>query len=289
MSMRMKAHGTQLRASGDPYFSHPVEVAGILAEMKLDTASIVTGLLHDTVEDTVATLDEIDAAVRRRDRPAGRRRHQAVAARAAVRADQAGREFPQAGARDVERHPRAAGQARRPPAQHAHARITSRSRRQAPAHRARDDGHLCAARRAHRHAADEGRARGPGLRRAQSRRPRHRCWPASATCASKGERHRAADRGRAGQDAEGRRARRRRSRAARRRPIRSGARCSARTSSFEQLSDIMAFRVIVDDVGALLPGARHACTAAITCVPGSASRTTSRRPSRTTTARCTPA
>src|SRR5204862_2401507 len=55
----MKAHGAQLRASGDPYFSHPVEVAGILAQMKLDGASIVTGLLHDTVEDTVATLDDI--------------------------------------------------------------------------------------------------------------------------------------------------------------------------------------------------------------------------------------
>jgi guanosine-3',5'-bis(diphosphate) 3'-pyrophosphohydrolase len=56
----MKAHGAQKRASGDPYFSHPVEVAGILSQMKLDSASIVTGLLHDTVEDTVATLDEIE-------------------------------------------------------------------------------------------------------------------------------------------------------------------------------------------------------------------------------------
>jgi GTP pyrophosphokinase len=56
----MKAHGTQKRASGDPYFSHPVEVAGILAGMKLDSSSIVTGLLHDTVEDTLATLDEIE-------------------------------------------------------------------------------------------------------------------------------------------------------------------------------------------------------------------------------------
>src|SRR5260221_9836517 len=55
----LKNHGTQLRASGDPYFSHPVEVAGILSEMKLDTASIVTGLLHDTLEDTDATRDEI--------------------------------------------------------------------------------------------------------------------------------------------------------------------------------------------------------------------------------------
>jgi GTP pyrophosphokinase len=56
----MKAHGAQLRASGDPYFSHPVEVAGILAGMKLDAASIITGLLHDTVEDTVATLEDIE-------------------------------------------------------------------------------------------------------------------------------------------------------------------------------------------------------------------------------------
>jgi GTP pyrophosphokinase len=56
----MKAHGAQLRESGDPYFSHPVEVAGLLAQMKLDTASVATGLLHDTVEDTVATLDEIE-------------------------------------------------------------------------------------------------------------------------------------------------------------------------------------------------------------------------------------
>src|SRR5579859_4695793 len=56
----MKAHGAQLRASGDPYFSHPVEVAGLLAQMKLDGASIITGLLHDTVEDTVATLEDIE-------------------------------------------------------------------------------------------------------------------------------------------------------------------------------------------------------------------------------------
>lgn len=56
----MKAHGSQLRASGDPYFSHPLEVAGIITGLKLDTASIATALLHDTVEDTVATLDELD-------------------------------------------------------------------------------------------------------------------------------------------------------------------------------------------------------------------------------------
>lgn len=56
----MKAHGTQKRASGDPYFIHPLEVAGILVTMRLDVATIVTALLHDTVEDTIATLDEIE-------------------------------------------------------------------------------------------------------------------------------------------------------------------------------------------------------------------------------------
>ena len=56
----MKAHGAQLRASGDPYFHHPVEVAGILTGLRLDIASIATALLHDTVEDTGATLDEIE-------------------------------------------------------------------------------------------------------------------------------------------------------------------------------------------------------------------------------------
>ncbi len=58
----MKAHGSQKRASGDPYISHPIEVAGILANMKLDSAAIITGLLHDTVEDTVATLGEVEKA-----------------------------------------------------------------------------------------------------------------------------------------------------------------------------------------------------------------------------------
>jgi GTP pyrophosphokinase len=55
----MKMHGSQKRASGDPYFSHPIEVAGILTNYKLDTSSIVTALLHDIVEDTLASLDDI--------------------------------------------------------------------------------------------------------------------------------------------------------------------------------------------------------------------------------------
>jgi len=56
----VKAHGAQLRHSGDPYFSHPVEVAGILTELKLDTATIVTALLHDVIEDTTSTFEEIE-------------------------------------------------------------------------------------------------------------------------------------------------------------------------------------------------------------------------------------
>ncbi len=56
----MKAHGNQKRASGDPYFSHPLEVAAILTEFKLDDATIVAALLHDVIEDTDVTRAEID-------------------------------------------------------------------------------------------------------------------------------------------------------------------------------------------------------------------------------------
>ncbi len=56
----MQAHGSQVRASGDPYFSHPLEVAGILTDLKLDSASIVTALLHDVVEDTEYSLDQVE-------------------------------------------------------------------------------------------------------------------------------------------------------------------------------------------------------------------------------------
>jgi RelA/SpoT family (p)ppGpp synthetase len=56
----MRAHGEQTRASGDPYFTHPLEVAAILTGLKLDDATIVAALLHDTIEDTEATRAEID-------------------------------------------------------------------------------------------------------------------------------------------------------------------------------------------------------------------------------------
>jgi GTP diphosphokinase / guanosine-3',5'-bis(diphosphate) 3'-diphosphatase len=55
----MMAHGSQLRASGDAYFSHPIEVAGILTDLKLDSDTIATAILHDTIEDTVASYEDI--------------------------------------------------------------------------------------------------------------------------------------------------------------------------------------------------------------------------------------
>jgi GTP pyrophosphokinase len=55
----MKAHGSQTRASGDPYYMHPIWVAWLLTSLKLDHKSIITALLHDTVEDTLTTLEEI--------------------------------------------------------------------------------------------------------------------------------------------------------------------------------------------------------------------------------------
>jgi guanosine-3',5'-bis(diphosphate) 3'-pyrophosphohydrolase len=55
----MRAHGPQKRASGDPYFSHPLEVAGILTDLRMDTATIATALLHDTVEDTDTTIQQV--------------------------------------------------------------------------------------------------------------------------------------------------------------------------------------------------------------------------------------
>ncbi|MBI4620186.1 MAG: bifunctional (p)ppGpp synthetase/guanosine-3',5'-bis(diphosphate) 3'-pyrophosphohydrolase [Desulfobacterales bacterium] len=55
-----KIHQGQVRLSGEPYLIHPLEVAGILADLKLDVATIATGLLHDAVEDTFATLEEIE-------------------------------------------------------------------------------------------------------------------------------------------------------------------------------------------------------------------------------------
>ena len=57
----MQKHGRQRRASGDPYISHPLEVAAILTDLHMDESTIAVALLHDTIEDTSATRAEIDA------------------------------------------------------------------------------------------------------------------------------------------------------------------------------------------------------------------------------------
>ena len=180
----LKKHGTQLRASGDPYFSHPVEVAGILAEMRLDTASIVTGLLHDTIEDTDATRDEIARLFGDERRPAGRRRHQAVAAGGPVG--------------DAPRRPRTCASScwpcRRtsascwsswPTACTTCARcITSRTRRSASASRARPWTSMRRSPRASAWRRSSASSRSwPSPSSIPTAAPR--CWPASATCASR--------------------------------------------------------------------------------------------------------
>ena len=58
----MKAHGSQTRASGDPYFSHPLAVATILTELRADPATVATAMLHDVVEDTDETNEDINEA-----------------------------------------------------------------------------------------------------------------------------------------------------------------------------------------------------------------------------------
>ena len=60
IDITVKAHEGQMRASGEPYCIHPIAVAEILTELKLDTASLITALLHDTLEDTKITLEDIE-------------------------------------------------------------------------------------------------------------------------------------------------------------------------------------------------------------------------------------
>ena len=129
----MRAHGEQKRASGDPYISHPLEVAAILTDLKLDDATIAAALLHDTIEDTDATRAEID-------RLFGHEIGLLVEGLTKLkRLELVSREAKQAenlrklllGHR--RRRPGAADQVRRPAAQYAHARLSAAGG--APPHR----------------------------------------------------------------------------------------------------------------------------------------------------------
>ena len=163
----MKAHGHQKRASGDPFFSHPLEVAAILTELKLDDATIAAALLHDVIEDTDVTRAEIDQKFGKEIGALVEGLTKIKRLDLVTKQGRAGGELPQAAGRHLERHPRAADQAGRPPAQHAHARAHEAGE---PAARVRGDARdLCAAGRPHGHADPARGARAAGLQVGQSR------------------------------------------------------------------------------------------------------------------------
>ena len=155
-------HADQRRQSGEDFIIHPVGVAKICAGMRLDTETLCAALLHDTVEDTRASLDEVREAVRRRGRQPRRRRHQAHRHHVPVARRGAGRELPQDDGRDGHGHPGHPDQARRPPAQHAHARRDAQA--EADREGQGDARDLRAAGAPARHPRDQVGARGPRVR-----------------------------------------------------------------------------------------------------------------------------
>ena len=154
-------HADQRRKSGEDFIAHPVGVAKICAGMRLDTETLCAALLHDTVEDTSASLEEVSAAFGEEIAGARRRCDQAHGADVPVARRGAGRELPQDGGRDVDRHPRDPDQARRSPAQHAH--DLGDAQAEADREVARDARHLRADRPPARYPRDQVGARGPGV------------------------------------------------------------------------------------------------------------------------------
>ena len=175
-------HADQRRQSGEDFIVHPVGVAKICAGMRLDTETLCAALLHDTVEDTSADLDEVRRGVRRGGRRAGRRRDQADRHHVPVARRGAGRELPQDDGRDGHGHPGHPDQARRPAAQHAHARRDAEA--EADREGEGDARDLRAAGAPARHPRDQVGARGPRRSRRCTRASTRRSRASSASSAT---------------------------------------------------------------------------------------------------------
>ena len=154
------SHRGQMRKSGEPYITHPLAVTLILAELGAETTTLTASLLHDTVEDTEVTLDQVRRGVRRRGALSRRRRHQAGEGR--LRRRRRTGDLPQDARRHRQRRPRDVDQTRRPAAQHAHPRRDAP--REAGPHRQGHPGRPDPARRTARRPGAQDRAGGPGLR-----------------------------------------------------------------------------------------------------------------------------
>ena len=154
------SHRGQMRKSGEPYITHPLAVTLILAELGAETTTLTASLLHDTVEDTEVTLDQVRRGVRRRGLLSRRRRHQAGEGR--LRRRRRARDLPQDARRHRQRRPRDVDQTRRPAAQHAHPRRDAP--RETGPHRQGHPGRADPARRTARRPGAQDRAGRPGLR-----------------------------------------------------------------------------------------------------------------------------
>ncbi len=226
----MKAHGAQKRASGDPYFSHPIEVAGILTGYKLDAASIVTALAarHDRGHRRHPRRHR--KAVRAGDRAPGRRRDQAVAHRTAVRSAPSRRRISASWSSRCREDIRVLLVKLADRLHNMRTLQLHQGSGKAPAHRARDDGDLRAARPS-ASACARSKDELEDLAFAElNPDARDSIMARLNFLREQGGGLIEPDHGRTAAHLDARPASTRRCRAARRCPIRSGARCSARTS-----------------------------------------------------------
>ena len=95
-----KEHKGQVRASGEPYLTHPLEVANVLAEMKMDAVTVSVGLLHDVVEDTLVSLEDVERIFGAGRRSHRRRRYEDQPDPLHLQGRKAGRKLPQDASRD---------------------------------------------------------------------------------------------------------------------------------------------------------------------------------------------